>query len=180
MPVNCAGSMSRDLAYPGQVSRWTGSWLSGPRAALEPGEDADAQQWRGERLGLPESGPGSVASTGKRAFAFLADCIIGGLIAGLIVHANLNNTSEMLIQNTWGIGIVLAIRTVTIGFFGFSPGMAVFGIRVARLDGAALVGPVRALVHSVLTAVIIPAVVWDLDNRGLHDRLLGTVVITTR
>jgi uncharacterized RDD family membrane protein YckC len=172
--------MSSGLAYAGQVSRWTGSWLSGPRSALEPGEDADAQQWRGQRLGLPESGPGSVAPTGRRAFALIVDCIIGGLIAGLVVHANLNDSSAMLVQNTWGIGIVLAVRTVTIGFFGFSPGMAALGIRVARLDGAALVGPVRALAHSVLTALIIPAVVWDLDNRGLHDRLLGTVVVTTR
>jgi len=172
--------MSSGLAYAGQVSRWTGSWLSGPRSALEPGAQEDAQEWRGQRLGLPESGPGSVAATGRRAFALLVDCVIGGLIAGMIVRGDFNDSGSMLLQNTWGIGIVLAVRTVTIGFFGFSPGMALLGIRVARLDGAALVGPVRALVHSVLTALIIPAVVWDLDNRGLHDRLLGTVVVTTR
>ena len=170
-----------NLAYAGRVSRWTGSWLSGPRAALEPGEGRAAQQdWRGQRLGLPESGPGSVSGTGRRAFALLIDCVVAGLIAGLVVRGNVDDPASMLAQNTWGIGIFLAIRTVTVGFFGFSPGMGALGIRVARLDGAALVGPVRALVHSVLSALIIPAVVWDLDNRGLHDRLLRTVVVTIR
>jgi uncharacterized RDD family membrane protein YckC len=156
--------------------------MSGPKAALEPGEGAggDGQDWRGQRLGLPESGPGAVSTTGKRAFAMLLDCVVAGLIAGLFVRGNLDDPGSMLTQNTWGIGIFLVIRTITVGFFGFSPGMRALGVRVARLDGAALVGPVRALVHSVLSALIIPAVVWDADNRGLHDRLLGTVVVTTR
>jgi uncharacterized RDD family membrane protein YckC len=28
--------------------------------------------------------------------------------------------------------------------------------------------------------LVIPAVIWDRDGRGMHDRLLGTVVVRTR
>jgi uncharacterized RDD family membrane protein YckC len=58
--------------------------------------------------------------------------------------------------------------------------MAALGIRVARLDGATMVGPLRAVPRTLLTAIIIPAVIWDADNRGVHDRAVGTIVLRTR
>lgn len=51
-----------------------GSWLSGPRAAAEDmGVDFG---YRGERLGLPEEGPGSVAPLGRRFGAIFVDWVL--------------------------------------------------------------------------------------------------------
>jgi len=33
------------------------------------------------------------------------------------------------------------------------------------------------LVRTVLLAVVIPALIWDRDTRGFHDKIAGTVLI---
>jgi uncharacterized RDD family membrane protein YckC len=160
------------------MGRTTGSWLSGPDAALEG--DRPRQRWPGERLGLPEQGVGSVASRRKRLLAFLIDLVIAGLIAALFVHPDFGNEAAMQ-QYNWFAGLIWFVLTVlAVGFFGFSPGMGMLGIRVARLDGKGVVGALRAIPRTVLVGVIIPAVVWDSDLRGLHDKATGTVVLDFR
>ncbi|MEV8440747.1 hypothetical protein AB0425_25500 [Actinosynnema sp. NPDC051121] len=157
------------------MSKWTGSWLSGPRSPLEPGADSGdgtGQRWRGERLGLPRSGPGSVASTGRRAIALVVDCALSGGVAGLFTMPDL--------PRNWSLLAWFAITVVAVGIFGFTPGHALFGLRVARLDGAAAVGLPRAALRTALIFPVIPAVVWDADGRGLHDKAAGTVVIRVR
>jgi uncharacterized RDD family membrane protein YckC len=141
---------------------------------------APRQQWPGERLGLPERGAGSVASRGKRLAAFLVDLVIAGLIAGLFVHPAFGDEAAMVRQNWYGVLIWFVLTAGAVAFFGFSPGMGMLGIRVARLDGKDMVGALRAVPRAVLTFVIIPAVVWDSDLRGLHDRATGTVVLDFR
>jgi uncharacterized RDD family membrane protein YckC len=163
------------------VNSWIGSWLSGPGL---PGESDAAtrsgQRYRGERLGLPESGVGSVASLGRRLVALLVDCVIGSLIAALFVHPQFMQQSSMQTLNYWGVLVWFVINVVAIGFFGFTPGMALLGIRAARVDGAAMIGLVGAIVRAVLIAVLVPAVIWDADGRGLHDKAARTVVLRSR
>ncbi len=144
-----------------------GSWLSGPRAAREQ-DDADRPRWRGEWLGLPESGSGSAAPTGKRALAFLLDLGLAMLVAGLFTGG--------LPQN-WSLLAWFLITVVPVSLFGATPGMVMLKIWVARLDGKAMVGVPRAVARCALTFVIIPAVLWNLDGRSWHDRLTGTVVV---
>jgi uncharacterized RDD family membrane protein YckC len=150
--------------------------LSGPRAALESGGGSAGsgtqQRWRGERLGLPESGVGSIPSTARRAVAMLIDCVLAGLITGLFTMPDL--------PRNWSILTWFLIGVIAVSFFGFTPGMFAMGVRVARLDGSTMVGVPRALVRTLLVGFIIPAVVWDHDYRGLHDRLVGTVVVRMR
>jgi len=38
-------------------------------------------------------------------------------------------------------------------------------------------GPLLVLVRTVLLAVVIPALIWDRDTRGFHDKIAGTVLI---
>lgn len=140
---------------------------------LEPGADSDAgQDWRGARLGLPEAGPNSVSSTGRRALALLIDCVLAGFVAFLF-------TRPALPEN-WSLVSWYLIGVISVSFFGFTPGMFALGIRVARIDGTTMVGVPRALLRTALVLLIIPAVVWDVDNRGLHDKLVGTVVVRSR
>ena len=41
-------------------------------------------------------------------------------------------------------------------------------------------GLVRALVRTLLLAIVLPAVIWDKDQRGFHDRIAGTMILRTR
>jgi uncharacterized RDD family membrane protein YckC len=50
------------------------------------------------------------------------------------------------------------------------------GIHVIRLGGGPA-GPLPALVRSVLLCLVIPAVIFDPDHRGLHDKAMNTVLV---
>jgi uncharacterized RDD family membrane protein YckC len=155
------------------VSRWIGSWLSGPRAALEPADQPPAEQrWRGERLGLPESGPGSVATLGSRALGLVIDVVLAALIAWAF-------TAPEPPRN-WSLVPWFLITVVTVSIFGFTPGMGAAGIRVVRVDGTVMVGLPRAVPRAILVFLVIPAVITNGDGRGLHDRAAGTIVLRMR
>ncbi|MFE9447833.1 RDD family protein [Streptomyces sp. NPDC006739] len=146
-----------------------GSWLSGPRAAME---DAGADLgYRGEQLGLPEQGPGSIARPGRRLGALAVDWALCVLIAyGLITHRYTPATSN------WALLIFLALSVLTVGTIGCTPGKRLFGLRVVGVD-TGRVQPLRSLVRTILLCLAIPALVWDRDGRGLHDRLARTVEV---
>lgn len=156
------------------MNKWIGSWLSGPSAALESDTETAEREfrWRGERFGLPEHGPGSVATLGSRALALLIDVVLAGFVALLFTQPDL--------PRNWSIVSWFAITVVAVSFFGFTPGMAALGIRVARMDGASMVGPIRAIPRTILTFLIIPAAVLDADGRGWHDKAVGTIVVRFR
>ena len=50
----------------------TGSWLSGPQAAL----DDSHSKFAGEKLGATEQGPGSIATLSRRVGALVIDWLI--------------------------------------------------------------------------------------------------------
>jgi uncharacterized RDD family membrane protein YckC len=147
-----------------------GSWLSGPRAALE---DAGAEfGYRGEQLGLPEDGPGSIARPGRRLGALAVDWGLCVLIAyGLITDGYYGQTTS-----NWALLVFLVLSVLTVGTVGFTPGKRLFGLRVVALD-TGRVQPLRGLVRSALLCLAVPALIWDRDGRGLHDRLARTVEV---
>ena len=139
---------------------------------------APPSAYRGERLGLPAAGPGSLGSTGARLAAFLVDAVASSLIAALFVQATRSgNGVEDHLPGSWSllplaidyvIGMLIAGRTV---------GMYLFGLRIVRVDRPAAVNPGQALVRTLLLFLLVPAVIWDRDGRGLHDRAAGTAVV---
>ncbi|GAA1897341.1 RDD family protein [Streptomyces sodiiphilus] len=146
-----------------------GSWLSGPRAAAEQmGVDFGH---RGQRLGLPESGPGSIAPLGRRFGALFIDWGLSSLIAyGLLSDGRAASTSN------WTLIVFLAMAVLTVGTLGLTPGKRLMGLRVVALSGQRLSLP-RAALRTVLLGLAIPALIWDRDTRGLHDRFSGAVQI---
>jgi uncharacterized RDD family membrane protein YckC len=154
----------------------TGSWLSGG-----VGESGDAaQEWPGERLGLPKDGPGSVAGRGARLGALLLDLALMGLATSLFVQVDLNQPDQMR-QYNYIAGLVwFVLSVVMVGLFGFTPGKLLLGLQVVRLDGKSMVNPLRAIPRTLLIALIVPAAISDADGRGLHDKITGTVVVRTR
>ncbi|MER7624228.1 RDD family protein [Streptomyces sp. NPDC126503] len=146
-----------------------GSWLSGPRAAAEQaGVDFG---YRGQQLGLPEEGPGSIARPGRRLGALAVDWGLCLLIAyGLITDGYSQATGN------WALGILLVMSVLTVGTIGSTPGKRIFGLRVASAHGGRLSLP-RVALRSLLVCLAIPALIWDRDGRGLHDRLSGAVQV---
>ncbi|MBX9363825.1 RDD family protein [Streptomyces sp. WAC04114] len=146
-----------------------GSWLSGPRAAAE--EAGVDFGYRGEQLGLPEEGPGSIARPGRRIGALAVDWGLCLLIAYGLITQSYNEAAQI-----WAPLIMFALMVLTVGTVGFTPGKRLFGLRVLALD-TGRVSPWRAALRTVLLFLAIPALIWDRDGRGLHDRLAGTVEV---
>jgi uncharacterized RDD family membrane protein YckC len=135
------------------------------------------QLYRGQRLGLPESGPGSLAPFGRRIVAYLIDLIAATLVAALFVRrSDLGGAASHLPGQwsliPWALDYVLGLLLL-----GRSLGMYLTGLRVVRIDAAEPIGPVRALSRTALLALLIPALLGDSDLRGLQDRLTATAVI---
>ncbi|CAM5533138.1 RDD family protein [Streptomyces afghaniensis] len=146
-----------------------GSWLSGPRAAAE--EAGVDFGYRGEQLGLPEEGPGSIARPGRRLGALAVDWGLSLLIAYGLITQSYNEAAQI-----WAPLIMFALMVLTVGTVGFTPGKRLLGLRVLALD-TGRVSPWRAVLRTVLLFLAIPALIWDRDGRGLHDRLAGTVEV---
>ncbi len=125
----------------------------------------------GRRLGLPASGVGSVAPMGVRIAAFAVDLAVAFLVALAFTRPEL--------PKNWSLLVWAVITVVAVGLFGFTPGQALLGIRVAPLGGRAVVG-LWAIPRAVLTFVVVPVLLTDADGRGLHDRYCRTVVIRSR
>jgi uncharacterized RDD family membrane protein YckC len=139
------------------------SWLDGPSGGRqEPGEYA------GQRLGLPAEGRGRIAGLGARIAAFLVDAVLCAAIAWGILR-----------DPAWTSAIFAVEVLVLTTLGGWSAGQRVRGLRVVRLDGRHP-DPGRATLRTVLLLLLIPAVIYDRDGRGLHDKAAGTVLIHTR
>ncbi len=150
-----------------------GSWLAGPR--VDAGSDADTD-YPGERLGLAESGVGSVAGWGSRIGAVFVDWFIAlGLTLVLIGPPEPGDgTFSVVVLAVFAVEYVVSLLTVgrTIGMF--LAGVAVLPVGRER-SGIGFV-----LLRTLLLTLVIPAVVYDRDRRGLHDRAGHTVVVRAR
>lgn len=161
------------------MARWTGEWLSSP-ATARLGAGEEPPKWPGEQLGLPADGVGAAAGNGRRFLGLVVDLLVASLVTSLFVRPDFADPGIMQQFNMWSLVAWAVITVVPTTAFGFTPGMALTGVRVARLDGGGVVGPWRALVRAVLTFLIIPAAVRNVDSRGWHDRATGTVVVRMR
>ncbi|MGH8866639.1 MAG: RDD family protein [Actinomycetes bacterium] len=153
--------------------RWIGSWLSGPRAAGVG--QPDALGYAGERLGLPETGPGAAAPVGRRLGALLLDWVACVAIVRGLLDVDASTTLGVLaVPGLLALEYLLLLPTT-----GFTLGMRITRVRVARVAGAdeGPPGLASVVVRTALLLLVIPAVVYDRDRRGLHDKAAGTVVL---
>jgi uncharacterized RDD family membrane protein YckC len=134
--------------------------------------DGPAEQFhRGQGLGLPSEGVGSVASMGRRIGAFVIDIVLSALAAWVITAPEPPQNTSLLV---WAVMTVL-----TVGLFGITPGQAALGIRVVPTGGGSFVG-LWAIPRTVLVFLVVPPLLLNSDGRGLHDRLCRTIVLRLR
>jgi uncharacterized RDD family membrane protein YckC len=125
-------------------------------------------------LGLPERGPGSLASMGRRLAALAVDWLLSYGLAGLGLTAGLVTPALL---PTVVLVIWLLLGAVAVRLFGFTPGQFGCGLRVVAVDQGNHVGVGRAAARGLLVALVIPALFVDADGRGLQDRVTHTAVV---
>lgn len=152
------------------MAREIGSWLSGPEP-VKPGDEAD---WPGRVLGLPESGPRSLARMGRRFLALLIDWLIGYGLAALGMSLGFISVSVL---STAVLGIWFVLGVLTVRLFGFTPGQYALGLMVIPVDNRQHVGSGRAIGRGLLLSLVIPGLFTDADGRGLQDRFTATAVV---
>ncbi len=115
---------------------------------------------------MPESGPGSAARPGRRILGLLIDWAIATLFSFAFFR-----------DDAWAtLGLFALLQCLFIPTIGGSIGHRVVGLRLVALNGT-WIGLWRPLVRTVLLCVVVPALVWDSDQRGFHDKVAGTVLI---
>ena len=120
----------------------------------------------GERLGRPARGPGSVARPGRRLLGIVIDWVLALLIANAFLHP-LASLGPLL--------VLLAEHSVLVGTAGGTIGHRLVGARVETVAGGRP-SLLQSLGRAVLLTLAVPALIWDSDQRGLHDKAAGTLV----
>ena len=126
----------------------------------------ESTNWAGKRLGLPETGPGSLAKMGRRLLALVIDWALALMVSRAFFGLDNTATLTFFMLEQW-----LLVATL-----GNSFGHLIAGIKVRKLDGS-YVGIVSALIRIGLILLVSPAAIWDTDNRGLHDKAAKTVLV---
>ncbi len=151
-----------------------GSWLLGPKAALE--QQGIDFGYPGNRLGMPEKGVGSIARMGRRLVALGLDWLASNLIVAAFFPKLTYGDTQ------FGIA-TLAVFVTQVFFFtatiGASFGQQITGIGIRNISGAKL-GVLPTALRTLLLAIVIPPLIWDRDGRGLHDKLAKSAVVRTR
>lgn len=124
---------------------------------------------------------------GRRLGALVIDWVACLLISGAFF---VSNPDAFLLSrgNPVATLAIFALENVLlVGSIGHTLGHRLVGLHVRRVfpgqprddaDWAVLApGFLSALVRTALLCLVIPAVVWDSDGRGLHDRAAGTAIV---
>lgn len=144
-----------------------GSWLEGPPT------DPESES----QLGLPAEGPGSLARMPRRIVALLVDWLLSLAVSGLLFPEDGVARGILAGDRLATLAVFGVSSAVLVGLLGHTIGHRLTGMRVIRLRDGRVPGVVAGVVRSALLVLVIPAVVWGRDGRGLHDVAAGTVIV---
>jgi len=148
------------------MGRMSGSWLEGPPLSRA--------QPAGVRLGLPADGAGSVATFGRRLGGFAVDAVVANLLAGLPMVVGWHYGPAA--RNWVVLAAFLLQEFVLVSIAGQTIGKRLLSMHLVRLDGGRP-QPGWVLLRTLLLGLLVPALIWDRDSRGLHDRAAGTMLV---
>ncbi|MGZ4443898.1 MAG: RDD family protein [Nocardioidaceae bacterium] len=128
----------------------------------------------GERLGLPQDGSGSVAGWGRRFGALAVDWVASMLVAAIFVGTAVWQGKGAAQWTTMLVFLLEA--TVLTTLLGGSFGQLATRVVVVRLDRKP-VNVLVALMRTALICLVVPPLVFNRDQRGLHDMAANTVTL---
>jgi len=120
----------------------------------------------------PVTGPADpypVPSLSRRFGALFIDWLLCLLVAGFF-----GNPAR---QGWPPVAVLILEDTLFVGLFAQTPGMALTRLRCISFTDGGRIGIPRAFVRGVLLCLVVPALIMDAFNRGLHDRAAGSIVV---
>src|ERR1700733_967184 len=164
-PRPAAASGSTGAAQTGAAKTGTAQLTVPAARAADQATSKKTEGYPGQYLGLPERGPGSVASMPRRVAALFIDWLLSMLIAYWLTKSQF-----------WTIAVFAVEVYILTALGGITVGKRLVGIRAVRIGG----GPIGfgwALVRTAILLTVVPPLLTDRDLRGLHDRAANTIVV---
>ena len=135
---------------------------------------SEATTYPGRRLGLPENGSGSVATWLARFGALVIDWLASMLVASVIAGQSMWSQDAPV----WPTPLVFLVEvSLFTALAGGSFGQIPLRLAVVHVEGRKPLNLLQALLRAVLTLLVVPPLVFNSDNRGLHDLAVGSVVV---
>jgi uncharacterized RDD family membrane protein YckC len=122
---------------------------------------------------MPRAGTGSMGRFGRRLVGALIDWTACTLIAYAVLHVPLIGAGG---RAFWVNALFALENLLLLSTAGYTLGHRIVGLRVLSLDGRRA-RPFQVLVRTVLLCLFLPALFWDKDGRGLHDKAAGTLIV---
>ena len=120
--------------------------------------------------------PLAASGFGRRVAALCIDWLVASLVTR-IAFLDLAYPSNDFALITLGI-FYFEVALLT-WLTGASFGQRLVGVTVVRTHGGRL-SMDRVALRTLLICLVIPAVIYDSDGRGLHDRAVDSIVIPSR
>ena len=161
-----SGSTAQTRTAQTRTAKTGTAQLTAPAArAADQATSKKTEGYPGQRLGLPERGPGSVASMPRRVVALFIDWLLSMVIAYWLTKSQF-----------WTIAVFAVEVYILTALGGSTVGKRLVGIRTVRIGGGQI-GFGWALVRTALLLTVVPPLLTDRDLRGLHDRASNTIVV---
>lgn len=140
---------------------------------VEPSQPV-GDDWPGQRRGLPRDGPGAVAGWGRRLLALIIDWALSLFAVGAFIGPDVW-TGRGAAQ--WAPLVVFAFEVwILTTLVGGSAGQLIVGVRIRRTAGEPL-DIFRALLRTALICLVIPPLVYNRDQQGLHDLAVDSIAV---
>ena len=120
--------------------------------------------------------PGQPGGVGRRILALIIDWVASLLIAVVLFPQFPYGSADSALATVLIFAAEVMVFTwLILGSFG----QRIMGLMVVRMNGRRL--PFwRVAVRTVLLCLVVPAVVFDQNGRGLHDRAADSMCIRAR
>ncbi|PDP88750.1 transporter [Glycomyces fuscus] len=141
----------------------------------------DDFQYRGNRLGLPESGPGSVPGVTRRLVGLLLDWLLSLALAwgaygvGLVGADAAGQAEAAPVVSNTALVVFAVMNILLLTLFGTTVGRRLVGVGITATGERGWPWFASMTVRTLLLCLVVPAVIYDRDTRGLHDRAAGTI-----
>jgi uncharacterized RDD family membrane protein YckC len=111
---------------------------------------------------------------GRRMLGLLIDWLLCNLITVLITPFGSSRFS-------FSVYILFVCQYLFFTILGgATPGHRFVGLRIVRFSDGQLPTPKQALIRTALLAIVVTAITFDENGRGINERFSGTVLIRKR
>ncbi len=125
-----------------------------------------------------------MASFGRRLVAIFIDWTLAQIIVLALFGVGWGATGAAAFAP---LAVFAGLNVALIPLFGATPGHRLLGLQVVRLAAddtrqpqawlATIPRIVDVTVRTALLCLVLPALIWDRDGRGYHDRAAGTLIL---